>query len=58
MIVSIRLHPEDDHVYRFMVKKHDEDKPYYVYMTAGANKFLRIYFVKVKECLNNLPVKG
>ena len=27
---------------------------YYVYMTAGANKFLRIYYGKVKECLRNL----
>ena len=35
--------PEDDPVYCFMDKKRSEGKPYYVYMTAGANKFLRIY---------------
>ena len=29
------------------------DKPYLVYMTAGANKFLRVYYGKVKECLRN-----
>ena len=35
-------------------KKRSQGKPYYVYMTAGANKFLRIYYGKVKECLRNL----
>lgn len=55
MEVLIKNQPEDDPVYRFMAKKRDEGKPYYVYMTAGANKFLRIYFGKVKEYLNNLP---
>ena len=29
-------------------------KPYYVYMTAGANKFLRIYYGRVKEYLSSL----
>ena len=55
MNVLIQNQPEDDPVYRFMAKKRDEGKPYYVYMTAGANKFLRIYFGKVKEYLSNLP---
>ncbi len=55
MDVLIQKQPEDDPVYRFMAKKRDEGKPYYVYMTAGANKFLRIYFGKVKEYLGNLP---
>ena len=32
-------------------KKKSEGKPYQVYMTAGANKFLRIYYGKVKEYL-------
>ena len=57
MDVLIKLQPEDDPVYRFMVKKRDEGKPYYVYMTAGANKFLRIYFGKVKEYLSSLPLE-
>ena len=55
MEVLIQNQPEDDPVYRFMAKKRDEGKPYYVYMTAGANKFLRIYFGKVKEYLTKLP---
>ena len=28
-----------------------EGKPYFVYMTAAQNKFLRIYYARVKECL-------
>ena len=43
--------PEDDTVYRFMDKKRSEGKPYLVYMTAGANKFLCIYYGRVKEYL-------
>ena len=34
-----------------MGKKRAEGKPYYVYMTAGANKFLRIYYGKVNAFL-------
>ena len=49
--------PEDDPVYRFMDKKRSEGKQYYVYMTAGANKFLRIYYGRVKEYLANLPTE-
>lgn len=45
---------ENDPVYRFLDKKRAQRKAYYVYMTAGANKFLRIYYGKVKECLRNL----
>ena len=32
-----------------------EGKLYYVYMTAGANKFLRIYYGCVKEYLTRHP---
>ena len=42
---------ENDPVYAFIDKKRKEGKPYYVYMTAGANKFLRIYFGRVREFL-------
>ena len=41
----------DDAVYHFLDKKRSEGKPYHVYMTAGANKFLRIYYGKVKAAL-------
>ena len=54
MDVLIKTHPQDDPVYQFLDKKRAQGKPYYVYMTAGANKFLRIYYGKVKECLRNL----
>ena len=50
----IMLSPEDDPVYAFMDKKRTEGKQYYVYMTAGANKFLRIYYGRVKEYLGTL----
>lgn len=41
----------DDAVYHFIEKKRSEGKRYHVYMTAGANKFLRIYYGKVKAYL-------
>lgn len=51
MDILIKTMPQDDAVYKFMDKKRDQGKPYYVYMTAGANKFLRIYYGRVKEYL-------
>ena len=54
MDVLIKTKP-DDAVYWFMDKKRTEGKPYYVYMTAGANKFLRVYYGRVKEYLSTLP---
>ena len=54
MDILIKTKP-DDAVYGFMDKKRSEGKPYYVYMTAGANKFLRIYYGRVKEYLSSLP---
>ena len=51
----IKRSPADDPVYAFMDKKRAEGKPYYVYMTAGANKFLRIYYGRVREYLASLP---
>ena len=53
MDILIRTKP-DDAVYWFMDKKRAEGKPYYVYMTAGANKFLRVYYGRVKEYLATL----
>ena len=47
----IQFAPKDDPVYDFMIKKRSEGKQYYVYMTAGANKFLRLYYGKVKAYL-------
>ena len=48
----IQRSPQDNPVYAFMDKKRAEGKPYYVYMTAGANKFLRIYYGKVNAFLS------
>jgi transposase len=44
--------PVNEPVYQFLDKKRAEGKPYYVYMTAAANKFLRIYYARVKAYLN------
>ena len=54
MSTYLRLAPQDEPVFQFINKKRSEGKPYYVYMTAGANKFLRIYFARVKECMAKL----
>ena len=55
MDALIKTKPQDDPVYQFLDKKRAQGKPYYVYMTAGANKFLRIYYGRVKEYLSSLP---
>ena len=47
----LRKAPFDEPVYQFLDKKRAEGKPYFVYMTAAQNKFLRIYYARVKECL-------
>lgn len=44
----------NDAVYQFLDRKRAQAKKYYVYMIAGCNKFLRIYFGRVKEYLNTL----
>jgi len=48
----IQRSPSDNPVYAFMDKKRTQGKPYYVYMPAGANKFLRIYYGKVHAFLS------
>lgn len=55
MIALIQNQPEDNPVYQFLDKKRSEGKHYYCYMTATANKFLRIYYAKVNEVLNAQP---
>ena len=51
MSILLQLKPADDPVYQFLDKKRAEGKPYYVYMTAGGTKFLRIYYGRVRDCL-------
>ena len=47
----LKKSPANEPVYQFLDKKRSEGKPYFVYMTAAQNKFLRIYYARVKECL-------
>lgn len=54
MTILLQNAPANDPVFQFIDKKRAEGKPYYVYMTAGANKFLRIYYGRVKEYLATL----
>lgn len=53
MQIYLQRKPENEPVYQFLDKKRSEGKPYKVYMIAGANKFLRIYYARVKECLDS-----
>ncbi len=52
--IYIQKCPVDEPVFQYLDKKRSEGKPYKVYMIAAANKFLRIYYAKVKQCLDNL----
>ena len=47
MTVHLQRAPADEPVFQFLDKKRAEGKPYYVYMTAAGNKFLRRYYGKV-----------
>lgn len=54
MTTLMQHFPAEQPVYQFLDRKRTEGKPYYVYMTAGANKFLRIYYGKVRDYLAGL----
>lgn len=54
MSALLQTMPAEDPVFQFLDKKRAEGKPYYVYMTAGANKFLRVYYGRVKEFLASM----
>lgn len=58
MTIHLQRAPLDEPVFQFLDKKRAEGKPYYVYMTAARNKFLRRYYAKVMTylaTLENLP---
>lgn len=58
MTVHLQRAPADEPVFQFLDKKRAEGKPYYVYMTAAGNKFLRRYYAKVMSyfaTLEGLP---
>lgn len=46
-----RIRAEDNPIYQYMLKKEREGKHKKVAKIAGLNKFLRIYYARVKECL-------
>ena len=50
----LKRSPAADAVYAFMDKKRTQGKPYYVYMTAGANKFFRKYCGRIREYLSTV----
>lgn len=51
--------PQGDPIYMLLDRKRAEGKHYYSYMNAGAAKFLRVYYARVKEYLSaNQPVHG
>ncbi len=51
MSCYLKTAPADEPVFQFLDRKRAEGKPYYVYMTAAANKFLRRYYAKVRDYL-------
>lgn len=54
MKVFLANAPVDHPIYQFMLKKQSEGKPYFVYMMASANKFLRIYYASVLTYFDSL----
>lgn len=54
MTVYLQRAPADEPVFQFLNKKRAEGKPYYVYMTAAGNKFLRRYYAIVRDYLDTL----
>lgn len=54
MSTIIQHAPADDPVFQFLDRKRQEGKHYYVYMTAAANKFLRIYYGSITAYLEKL----
>jgi transposase len=50
----LRHSPENEPVFQYLNRKRAEGKPYFVYMTATANKFLRIYYARIKHHMLSL----
>ena len=53
----LKKSPTDDAVYQFLDRKRAEGKNYYSYMTAGSAKFLRIYYARVNEMLDEMNIE-
>lgn len=54
MSTYLKQSPSDEPVYQFLDRKRSEGKPYYVYITADGNKFLRRYYAQVRDYLASL----
>jgi len=54
MSIYLKCAPAEEPVYQFLDRKRAEGKPFYVYMTAASNKFLRRYYAKVRDYLASL----
>ena len=54
MGIYLKCAPQDEPVFQFLDHKRSEGKPFYVYMTAASNKFLRRYYAKVRDYLATL----
>ena len=52
----LQLANPDEDVHQFISRKRSEGKPFKVYMIAGTNKFLRIYYARVKKSFDALAV--
>lgn len=55
--VLLQHSDSDNRVFQFMDRKRAEGKHFYVYMVAGAAKFLRIYYAQVKSYLDALDAQ-
>lgn len=53
MTIILQTQPQDEPVFQFMDKKRSEGKSYKVYTMASANKFLRIYYARVKAVMDS-----
>jgi hypothetical protein len=58
MSILLKLSQPGVPVYEFLDRKHAEGKPFHVYMTAGANKFLRIYYGRMRGHLAGLDTSN
>ena len=54
MEVYLKRAPQDEPVFQFLDRKRSEGKPFYVYMIAASNKFLRRYYAQVRDYLATL----
>ena len=54
MSIYLKCAPQEEPIFQFLDRKRTEGKPYYVYMTAAGNKFLRRYYAQVRDYLATL----